>query len=193
VRQLESLVRLSEAMARAHCDPIIKPFYVREVCRLMKTSNISIVKGDIDLPQDIQQEINRDRQAQRGEQMEVEEPVAQDQQEGKKVKISFDEFKKLAIMIMKEFERAGDDNVRQGDIVERMVQKLELDEAEHQVSLERTLETSKKVANVISYLINNENLLMISQDAKVKNDRYLTLNVNTDLEQLQNMLSGQGQ
>lgn len=59
--------------------------------------------------------------------------------------------------------------------------------------MERTLETSKKVANVISYLINNENLLMISQDAKVKNDRYLTLNVNTDLEQLQNMLSGQGQ
>lgn len=58
--------------------------------------------------------------------------------------------------------------------------------------MERTLETSKKVANVISYLINNENLLMISQDAKVKNDRYLTLNVNTDLEQLQNMLSGQG-
>lgn len=53
MRQLESLVRLSEAMARAHCDPIIKPFYVREVCRLMKTSNISIVKGDIDLPQDI--------------------------------------------------------------------------------------------------------------------------------------------
>ena len=34
---------------------------------------------------------------------------------------------------------------------------------------------------------------MISQDAKVKNDRYLTLNVNTDLEQLQSMLSGQGQ
>ena len=70
--------------------------------------------------------------------MEVEEPAAQDQQEGKKVKISFDEFKKLAFMIitiMKEFERAGDDNVRQGDIVERMVQKLELDEAEHQVSL----------------------------------------------------------
>lgn len=64
--------------------------------------------------------------------MEVEEPAAQDQQEGRKVKISFDEFKKLAIMIitiMKEFERAGDDNVRQGDIAERMVQKLELDEA----------------------------------------------------------------
>ena len=73
------------------------------------------------------------------------------------------------------------------------MQKLELEEAEHQVSLERTFETSKKVGNVINYLINNENLLMISQDAKVKNDRYLTLNVNTDLEHLKSILSGNAQ
>jgi len=36
VRQLESLIRLSEAMARMHCDEEIKPSYVREVCRLLK-------------------------------------------------------------------------------------------------------------------------------------------------------------
>jgi DNA replication licensing factor MCM6 len=48
VRQLESLIRLSEAMARAHCDDVIKPAYVREVCRLMKNSNINIVKGDVE-------------------------------------------------------------------------------------------------------------------------------------------------
>jgi DNA replication licensing factor MCM6 len=48
VRQLESLIRLSEAMARAHCDTEIKPIYVREVCRLMKTSNISLVRADLE-------------------------------------------------------------------------------------------------------------------------------------------------
>ena len=112
---------------------------------------------------------------------------------GKKVKISFDDFKKLAFMIisiMKDFERQSEDNVRQGDIVEKMVQKLELEDTERQVSLERTFETSKKVGNVISYLINNENLLMISQDAKVKNDRYLTLNVNCELENLASFFNG---
>ena len=31
MRQLEALVRLSEAMARVYCDPLIKPSYVREV------------------------------------------------------------------------------------------------------------------------------------------------------------------
>lgn len=44
VRQLESLVRLSEAMARLHCDDRIRPSYVREVCRLLKNSNIPIKK-----------------------------------------------------------------------------------------------------------------------------------------------------
>lgn len=35
-------------MARAHLDFEIKPNYVREVCRLMRNSNINIVKGDIE-------------------------------------------------------------------------------------------------------------------------------------------------
>ena len=64
VRQLESLIRLCEAMARAHCDQVITPNYVKEVCRLMRNSNISIIKGDVELS-DIQEEINRERALQR--------------------------------------------------------------------------------------------------------------------------------
>ena len=38
VRQLEALVRLSEAIARAACNPHIVPEYVQEVsCRLSNT------------------------------------------------------------------------------------------------------------------------------------------------------------
>ncbi len=88
---------------------------------------------------------------------------------------------------MKDFERSGEENVRQGDIVEKMVQRIELegvDSVNRQTNVERAAETAKKVQNVISHLINNENLLMISQDAKVKSDRYLTLNVNLDIQNL---------
>ena len=119
--------------------------------------------------------------------LDMQEPQPGPDVAGKKVKISFDEFRKLAFMIisiMKDFERAGEDNVRQGDIVERMVQKIELEGTERQTSLEKTMETQKKVSNVVQYMISNENILMISQDAKVKNDRYLTLNVNCDLQNL---------
>jgi hypothetical protein len=94
----------------------------------------------------------------------------------------------MIIAILKDFERGGEDNIKQSDVVEKMVQKIEIEGQERQTSLERTLETSKKVQHVIQYLITNEGLIMITQDAKVKNDRYLTLNVNCDLENLQGLL-----
>ena len=83
----------------------------------------------------------------------------------KKVKISFDEFRKLSFMIisiMKDFERSGEENVRQGDVVDRMVQKIELEGTERQTSMEHAQETMKKVSNVISHMINTENILMIT-------------------------------
>ncbi len=48
--------------------------------------------------------------------------------------MTFDEYRKYAIMIvhiMKEFERQGEDNIKQQDIVERMVQEIEIQNSEH--------------------------------------------------------------
>lgn len=47
VRQLESMIRLSEALARLHCDDEIKPAYVREAFRLLKKSIIHVETEDI--------------------------------------------------------------------------------------------------------------------------------------------------
>lgn len=35
-------------MARLHADSVIRPSFVTEACRLLKTSNINIVKDDIE-------------------------------------------------------------------------------------------------------------------------------------------------
>ena len=64
VRQLESLIRLSEAMARLHADTTIRANYVREVCRLLKTSNILLLKNDLEFA-DNQEEINREQEERR--------------------------------------------------------------------------------------------------------------------------------
>lgn len=61
-----------------------------------------------------------------------------------------------------------------------MVEKLEIQNNDVGTSHEKAIETSKKVANVISFLIAKENILMISQNSRVKNERYLCLNINTD-------------
>lgn len=70
VRALESLVRLSEALARAHCDDQIRPSYVREVCRLLRNSNINIVKSDIEFETN-QELINQDMKELRRNEQEL--------------------------------------------------------------------------------------------------------------------------
>ena len=65
-----------------------------------------------------------------------------------------------------------------------MVQKLEVENMEASTSVDKSIETSKKVSNVISYLIAKENVLMVSQDSKIKNERYLCLNINVDLQNM---------
>ena len=61
LRQLEAMVRLSEALARANCDEEIKPQYVKEVARILRNSNVNVRKEDIEFTE-IQDEINRVRQ-----------------------------------------------------------------------------------------------------------------------------------
>lgn len=52
VRQLESMIRLSEALARLHCDQEIQPSYVREAFRLLRTSIIQVETSDVDVEDD---------------------------------------------------------------------------------------------------------------------------------------------
>ncbi|KAH7657840.1 DNA helicase protein [Dioscorea alata] len=49
VRQLEALIRLSEAIARSHLDEVVLPAHVRMAVRLLKTSIISVESSEIDL------------------------------------------------------------------------------------------------------------------------------------------------
>lgn len=49
VRQLESMIRLSEALARLHLDDQIIPEYVREASRLLQASIIRVEADSIDL------------------------------------------------------------------------------------------------------------------------------------------------
>ena len=49
VRQLESMIRLSEALARMHLSPVVTPGHVREAFRLLKQSIIHVDTEEITL------------------------------------------------------------------------------------------------------------------------------------------------
>ena len=49
VRQLESIIRLSEALARLNCDEKVQVEYVYEAVRLLKTSIINVETSDVKL------------------------------------------------------------------------------------------------------------------------------------------------
>lgn len=56
VRQLESLIRLSEALARLHLDEYIRPQYVREAVRLLRKSIIHVETEDVVLNEEDEDE-----------------------------------------------------------------------------------------------------------------------------------------
>ena len=84
----------------------------------------------------------------------------------------------MIVEVMKEFQAQDQDNVQQSEVINRMIQKLEIENLDSSTSVQKSIETSKKVSNVIQYLIKSENVLMISQESRVKNERYLAMGVD---------------
>src|SRR5690606_37386262 len=52
VRQLESLIRLSEALARLHCNEMVEIKHVKEAARLLNKSIVRIEQPDINFDED---------------------------------------------------------------------------------------------------------------------------------------------
>ena len=61
VRQLESMIRLSEAIAKANCVDDVTPNFVREAFNLLRQSIISVEKDDIEVEDDEDEVMNNGR------------------------------------------------------------------------------------------------------------------------------------
>ncbi|KAJ8307403.1 hypothetical protein KUTeg_015487 [Tegillarca granosa] len=102
VRQLESMIRLSEGMARLHCQDEVQPKHVKEAFRLLNKSIIRVEQPDIHLDEE---EENEEQE----QQMEVEEAVpTQEQQQPEAgsspqakrgLKLSYEDYKHMANLL----------------------------------------------------------------------------------------------
>ncbi|TPX47887.1 hypothetical protein SeLEV6574_g02394 [Synchytrium endobioticum] len=135
VRQLESMIRLSEALAKMHCDENVGIHYVKAAAQLLRTSIVHIDHDDIELNDDEDQELIRlaeqaeqTHHLERANAMEVDEdvqPVAgneangggpstndttwvdqeQSQQSTPKFRLPYDEYQRIANSLVSEIHR----------------------------------------------------------------------------------------
>jgi len=97
VRQLESMIRLSEASARMMCSEEVQPKHVREAYRLLNKSIIRVEQPDVVLDEfEDEAEIMGEEQEQ-----EADEPMEQDGDQQKAKTISYNEYRKMSFLLIK--------------------------------------------------------------------------------------------
>lgn len=105
VRQLESLIRLSEAMARMYCVSSVTKEHVKEAYRLLNKSIIRVEEPDIDL-EDIDSELPMDETAAEDQSQETEQTEMTTQESSetavqkKKISITFESYKAISNLIV---------------------------------------------------------------------------------------------
>jgi DNA replication licensing factor MCM6 len=109
VRQLESMIRLSEALARMHLLEEVTEEHVHEAFRLLSKSIIRVEQPDIQFDDNFDASLHPNKVtetlgAQEGTAMVTDEPAATttdtDQPAKKSVKLTYDEYKRISNMLV---------------------------------------------------------------------------------------------
>ncbi|XP_077176317.1 DNA replication licensing factor MCM6 [Paroedura picta] len=204
VRQLESMIRLSEAMARMHCCDEVHPKHVKEAFRLLNKSIIRVETPDINLDQD-EQPID-EPEAQDGVIGEEETPAvnglvnginghsdesSKDSAPKVFLRLSFSEYRRISNLIvlhLRKAEEEDDDSaLRRSELI-----NWYLKEIESEIDSEEELINKKNIIEkVIHRLIHYDHILIELTQTGLKDskegesfdeDPYLVVNPNYLLE-----------
>ena len=184
VRQLESVIRLSEALAKVHADNRVRKEYVEEACRLLSKSIITIKKEGVELAEETQAGFDK-IQAERQQEREARTDMQVDGEPVKKTtKMSYEEYdfigKKLVGIVKAKQSEEGEMEVKQHELIEKFLRGQE-----HSLtSVQQLEEETQKLNNVINRLISRENVFVVIDDHENRADRTLALNINIDTSQI---------
>lgn len=134
VRQLESLIRLSEALARVHADSVISTKYVKEAVRLLKNSVIQVENDEV--------EINFD-----SDEKAVDDTM--------KHSVKYETFVKITNLVVYYLRQNGDSGETKANVVNWYLEQIE-----DEISTEAEyLVYKKQVSCVIERLIHTDAVL----------------------------------
>lgn len=127
VRQLESLIRLSEAVAKVNCVEEVTPKFVNEAYDLLKQSIVTVEKDDVEFDDDIvptsrhnadedEEMADRDREGDSPMRDDGEDAPPVEKPERQKTKITYEKYAKILNFVV---QRIREDEVNQGEGVEQ--------------------------------------------------------------------------
>ncbi|XP_067406010.1 DNA replication licensing factor MCM6 [Emydura macquarii macquarii] len=206
VRQLESMIRLSEAMARMHCCDEVHPKHVKEAFRLLNKSIIRVETPDVNLYQDDEQQME-DQEAQDGVNGGTDAPAGvsglvngisghsedtnKDGAPKASLRLGFSEYRRISNLIVlhlrKAEEEEDDSSLKKSDLI-----NWYLKEIESEIESEEELINRKKIIErVIHRLIHYDHVLIELTQTGLKGstegesfdeDPFLVVNPNYQLE-----------
>ena len=177
VRQLESLIRLSEALARIHCDDEVKPVYVLEAVRLLKTSIIHVESADVQLTSSNQN--NKNKENEKNSKNNSKKNVNKKKTKDGEV-IGFEDYAKILEVIVLFVKSKVDaavagkfKGISQQEIVNWYLKNHFRNDTEEQL-----IENQKKLNDVIHRLINVDDVLLEISPSSDPTKRLLTIHPN---------------
>ncbi|KAH7428831.1 hypothetical protein KP509_09G019700 [Ceratopteris richardii] len=181
VRQLEALIRLSEAIARVHCETQVRRAHVMEAKRLLGTSIISVDSHEIDLdafqddevPDDVLSDVNLTPNVTNSRPNDARsngDVTMDDQAEKKKMKVTYEDFQKVtrAIVIrLRQVEESADDGtdmvgMKQSDLVRWYIEEQNAQGLFSNMG--EVVEEIRRVRAIIQHLIKREGVLIVVDD-----------------------------
>ncbi|XP_042691474.1 DNA replication licensing factor MCM6, partial [Centrocercus urophasianus] len=206
VRQLESMIRLSEAMARMHCCDEVHPKHVKEAFRLLNKSIIRVETPDINLDQDDEQEMEY-QEEQDGVNGEAEAPagvnglvngisghsedVNKDAAPKASLRLGFSEYRRISNLLVlhlrKAEEEEDDSSLKKSELI-----NWYLKEIESEIESEEELINKKKIIEKVIHRLTHYDHILIElsqsglrgskEEETFDEDPYLVVNPNYMLE-----------
>jgi len=165
VRQLESMIRLSEAIAKANCVEDVTPNFVREAFNLLRQSIISVEKDDVEVEDEEDIEaggLDGDQRHRDGDSPMADGDDDQDMNDadgagrasatpapgqGRKTKITYDNYMAILNLLVR---RVNEDEMTQGEGVEQEELVVwYLEQKEDELNTQEDLETERDLVRKV--------------------------------------------
>uniref|UniRef100_A0A493TT82 DNA replication licensing factor MCM6 n=1 Tax=Anas platyrhynchos platyrhynchos TaxID=8840 RepID=A0A493TT82_ANAPP len=206
VRQLESMIRLSEAMARMHCCDEVHPKHVKEAFRLLNKSIIRVETPDINLDQEDEQQME-DQEDQDGVNGAAEPPAGvnglvnginghsedtnKDGAPKASLRLGFSEYRRISNLLVlhlrKAEEEEDDSSLKKSELI-----NWYLKEIESEIESEEELINKKKIIERVIHRLTRYDHILIElsqsglrgsrEEETFDEDPYLVVNPNYLLE-----------